>query len=201
MTWCVLARSASTAASARAVEPPTPASTSSKTSVSTPSASPRTTLQASITRLTSPPEAMRRRGRAVSPAPGRYMSSTLLGPAAPHWVRGSRSSATSSWAEPISSRPICAVTALAKRGAALARTASSASAALASAASAASWARLALRSRSPESPAASTTSRARSRRARTSPIVGPKVRMRPWSDAMRCCMRASSSGSSSTPSR
>ena len=37
-------------------------------------------MMASITRLTSPPEAIRARGRACMPRPGRYMNSTADGP-------------------------------------------------------------------------------------------------------------------------
>ena len=53
-----------------AVAPPMPASISSKTSTGTVSACPSTPLSASITRETSPPDAMRASGRGVSPDAG-----------------------------------------------------------------------------------------------------------------------------------
>ncbi len=64
MTCRPRASSARRRPTAVAVAPPTPASISSNTSVSTVSASPRTPLSASITRESSPPEAMRASGRA-----------------------------------------------------------------------------------------------------------------------------------------
>ena len=124
MTWWLSASSASTAASALAVLPPTPASTSSKIRVSVPSFAPKATLMASMTRLISPPEAMRAKGRGCMEAPGLNSKTTLALPAALQLSRGSGSTVHTSAAVPISRRPSTSLTAAANRGAASMRAAS-----------------------------------------------------------------------------
>ena len=73
---------------ARAVWPPTPASTSSKTSARV-SPTPATVISASITRDSSPPEAVSRIGAAGTPELGASISSTRSAPVGPASSRGS----------------------------------------------------------------------------------------------------------------
>src|SRR5699024_7531673 len=78
MTWWVRARIASRRPMLSAARPPTPASTSSNTSVPPPERSASTTSRASITLESSPPEAPRPRG--TSPAGPSSASSTWSSP-------------------------------------------------------------------------------------------------------------------------
>ncbi len=80
MTWWCLASSASVRPSTAPSRPPTPVSISSKTSVGTRSAPARTVLTASVTRDSSPPEAIFRSGRGASPGLGEKTNSTRSRP-------------------------------------------------------------------------------------------------------------------------
>ena len=132
--WRPSARARSCEPTARAVCPPMPASTSSNTSVAS-APSWATPMSASMTRESSPPEAISRSGPAGTPALGAMRNSTESAPAGP----GSRSCrAISKLAPSMASSARRSRTARASRGAAFARVARSAPAAVAWSARAAS---------------------------------------------------------------
>src|SRR5918995_4888271 len=114
-TWRVSPSARSRSPTARAVCPPTPASTSSKTSVRD-SPVPATVISASMTRESSPPEAASRIGAAGAPGLGPSMNSTRSAPAGPTSSRGSTS--TSKAAFSIASAASSSRTRSASRGAA-----------------------------------------------------------------------------------
>ena len=89
-TWWASPSARSRSPTARAVWPPTPASTSSNTSVRD-SPPPATVISASMTRDSSPPEADSRSGAAGTPGLGASISSTRSAPVAAISVRGSSS--------------------------------------------------------------------------------------------------------------
>ena len=111
---------------ARAVAPPTPASTSSNTTVGEPSTEVAMLISASITRDSSPPEATSRSGPGATPGFGPIRNSTESPPAGPKRASGpspalGRSSiTTSNVASAIASSPSSAHTAFASAPAALA---------------------------------------------------------------------------------
>src|SRR3954471_10169736 len=117
---------------ARAVWPPMPASTSSKTSVVSPAA-PAAVSSASMRREVSPPEAVSRSGIGGTPGFGATRNSTRSAPAGPSSSRGS--SSTENSAPSIASWSSSSRTRSASRGAASARASES------SPASSPSWAR------------------------------------------------------------
>ena len=92
MTWRSAPSARRRSPTARAVWPPTPASTSSKINVPAPPA-PATVISASITRDSSPPDAVSRTGAAGTPGLGASMNSTRSAPPAPISSRGSSSTA------------------------------------------------------------------------------------------------------------
>ena len=89
-TWRASPSARRRSPTARAVWPPTPASTSSNTSVRD-SPAPATVISASITRDSSPPDAVSRIGAAGTPGFGASMSSTRSAPVGPISSRGSSS--------------------------------------------------------------------------------------------------------------
>ena len=87
-TWRASPSARRRSPTARAVWPPTPASTSSNTSVRD-SPAPATVISASITRDSSPPDAASRIGAAGTPGFGASISSTRSAPVGPTSSRGS----------------------------------------------------------------------------------------------------------------
>ena len=88
-TWRARPSARSRSPTARAVWPPTPASTSSNTSVRD-SPAPATVISASITRESSPPEAVSRSGAAGTPGLGASMNSTRSAPVGRRAPRAAR---------------------------------------------------------------------------------------------------------------
>src|SRR5271166_6036978 len=190
-TWRLPARARSRAPTARAVWPPTPASTSSKTSVPPGEAAPATLITASITRESSPPEAISRTGAAGTPGLGAIRNSTVSAPQGP----GSRSpSATSKLAPAIASSASCSPTALAKVLAAAVRAARSPSAQASSSAIARASSTPLLCSASSAPASSAWRARACSANASTAAMLPPCLRARRSSRVKRSS-RASSAGS------
>ena len=169
---------------ARAVWPPTPASTSSNTSVRRPAGCSATDISASITRESSPPDAVSRSGAAGTPGLGAIRNSTCSAPVAAELVARAASS-TSNDASSIASSASSARTRSASRGAAFRRAFDSAPASACSS-------RLRLRERAlgaPRSPPRRSRA-ARARRGSARRARAPPRRCR------RACARAGRSASS-----